>query len=234
MKLIIDQQIINQYPNVVLGVLLVRGLDNTGNNPEIASMLRAAENTAIDSLGDTPITEHAHIAPWREAYKLFGAKPKKYPSSIENLVRRISKGEQVRHINTLVDLYNIVSLTYIVPVGGEDLDKILGDITLTIAGENESPIKLLGESEERPPYPNEVIYKDDVGTICRRWNWKEADRTKLTGDTKNAVLVIEGLPPVGKDIITDALEELTELIQKYCGGELQSFILDREKTVADL
>lgn len=230
----INQQVIKQYPDVVLGVLVVRDLDNSGIDPEILEMLRSAENKAIDSLGDMPVTEHPHIAPWREAYKLFGAKPKKYPSSIENLIRRISKGEQIRHINKLVDIYNIASLTHVVPVGGEDLDKISGNVELTIASENEKPVKLLGEAEERSPYPKEVIYKDDLGTICRRWNWKEADRTKLTQDTKNAVLVIEGLPPVGKETVSAALEQLKELIQKYCGEEVHSFILNSEKLVADL
>lgn len=234
MKLKINPQIFVQYPDVVLGVLSVHGLNNMENIPELQSQLRVAERTALATIGDESIVEHPHIVPWREAYRLFGAKPKKYPSSIENLIRRISSGEQIRHINTLVDIYNIISLAHILPVGGEDVDKMEGDLQLTIAGENEVPIKLLGEPEERPPYPNEVIYKDDIGTICRRWNWKEADRTKLTEETKNAVLVIEGLPPVGKEQVTIALDKLRELIEKFCGGEIRSFILDKSQTEVDL
>lgn len=75
-------------------------------------------------MDETLIIEHPHIAPWREEYRQFGAKPKKYRSSIENLIRRISKGEEIRHINKLVDIYNIISLKYVIPVGGEDLDKM--------------------------------------------------------------------------------------------------------------
>jgi DNA/RNA-binding domain of Phe-tRNA-synthetase-like protein len=83
----------------------------------------------------------------------------------------------------------------------------------------------LGETEERAPHPGEVIYRDDIGAICRRWNWKEADRTKLTEETVNAVLVIEALPPVGQRELESALLEFEEWIRRYCGGMVQTFVL---------
>ena len=227
MDLRIEPEIFEQYPEVILGVVVIHGINNTGNNIEVSSLLRDAEKTALESLGDTPIVEHPFIVPWREAYRKFGAKPKEYPSSIENLMRRIAKGEEVRHINTLVDIYNVISLKHFVPVGGEDIDKMDGDVLLTIAKESEEPVILLGEKEARPPYPKEVIYKDNKGTICRRWNWKEVDRTKLTEETKNCFIVIEGLPPIDKDKVEKTIGELAELVKKYCGGEVTTVILDK-------
>lgn len=234
MDLKIEQKIFDQYPDVVLGVIILYKINNQGDNPEIAALLRNIEESMVASLGNTSIIEHPRIIPWREAYRKFGAKPKDYPSSIENLLRRILKGEKVRHVNKLVDLYNVVSLKYLVPVGGEDLAMIKGDVLLTFAGDNESPVVLLGEHEARPPYLNEVIYKDDIGTICRRWNWKEADRTKLTEETKNALIVVEGLPPVDRDEIQKAITYLAELIKKYCGGDLQTTVLDKSTSQAKL
>jgi len=227
MNLRIEPEIFEQYPEVILGVAVIHGINNTGSDAEITGLLREGEKTALESLGDTLIVEHPLIVPWREAYRKFGAKPKDYPSSIENLMRRIAKGEQVRHINKLVDIYNVISLKHFVPVGGEDIDKMDGDVLLTIAKENEEPVVLLGEKEARPPYPKEVIYKDNKGTICRRWNWKEVDRTKLTEETKNCFIVIEGLPPVDKDKVEKAISELAELVKKYCGGEVITTILDK-------
>lgn len=234
MNLIIDQQIFEQFPNTLLGVIVLHNIDNKGNNPEIEQLLRNAEKKAIENLGNTLIIEHPQIAPWREAYRKFGAKPKDYPSSIENLLRRVSKGEAVRHINKLVDIYNVISLRYLVPVGGEDLSKIKGDVTLTVAGENETPVILLGEKEAKPPYPKEVIYKDDIGTICRRWNWKEADRTKMTEDTKDTFMVIEGIPPVDRELVQKAVTDLAELVKKYCGGDISTTILDSENNKVKL
>lgn len=234
MKLVINEQIFTNYPDVNLGVLAIHNLNNEGNDTEITSLLREAEKIAIEKVGDTSVIEHPNIVPWRDAYNKFGAKPKKYPSSIENLVRRILNGEQVRHINKLVDIYNIISLKYLLPVGGEDLDKVKGDIKLTIATENEEPVFLLGERDARPPYPNEVIYKDDIGTICRRWNWKEAERTKLTEQTKQAVIVIESLPTVTVENLTQAITELEMLIKKFCGGTITTSVLNKENSETKL
>jgi len=126
MNLRIEPEIFEQYPEVILGVAVIHGINNTGSDAEITGLLREGEKTALESLGDTLIVEHPLIVPWREAYRKFGAKPKDYPSSIENLMRRIAKGEQVRHINKLVDIYNVISLKHFVPVGGEDIDKMDG------------------------------------------------------------------------------------------------------------
>jgi DNA/RNA-binding domain of Phe-tRNA-synthetase-like protein len=102
----------------------------------------------------------------------------------------------------------------------------VGDIRLTIAGDNEPAVALLGEKEARPPYPNEVIYTDDLGAICRRWNWKEADRTKLTEATTNACIVIEVIPPTERAQLELALADLSALVQQFCGGRNVSKILD--------
>jgi len=127
-----------------------------------------------------------------------------------------------------VSLYNTISLRHILPVGGEDLDKIVGDVLLTRAGNDESAVFLLGEKEARAPRAGEIIYKDEVGAICRRWNWKEADRTKLTQDTKNAFLVIETLPPVTRDTVETAIRELADLVKQYCGGTVSTAFLDKD------
>lgn len=228
MKLRIDQKIFEQYPEVLLGVAVLHNINNKGEEEELSQFLREAEKLAIEKVGNIPIAEHPNIISWRETYRKFGAKPKDYPSSIENLVRRILKGEQVRHINKLVDIYNVISLRHLVPVGGEDTEKINGDVSLTFAEGDEEAIFLLGEKETRPPNPNEVIYKDDAGAICRRWNWKEADRTKLTENTTDAFMVIEALPPVRKEQLQAALSELSEMLKKYCGCQITVTILDMD------
>jgi DNA/RNA-binding domain of Phe-tRNA-synthetase-like protein len=234
MKFRIESHIFQQFADLRVGTLSARAIDNHGEVREIYTLLEHAEASLVTSLQGIPVAEHPRIAPWREAYRQFGAKPKKHQSSIENLIRRTLKGERIRHINKLVDIYNIVSLHHLVPAGGEDLDRIQGDIVLTFAGEEEIPVQMLGESVEREPHPGEVIYKDQTGAICRRWNWKEADRTKLTEDTVNAVLVIEALPPVTNHELEAALNELDRLIGRYCGGTTNPTILAEDHREVDL
>ena len=212
MKLTISDTVFTDFPDALLGVVILHGIDNSQDKPEITALLRQAEAALSGKFGGVPVIEHPYIATWREAYRKFGAKPKDYPSSVENLTRRVLNGAAMGHINNLVSLYNTISLRHILPVGGEDLEKIVGDVWLTKAGADEPAIFLLGEKEARAPRAGEIIYKDDVGAICRRWNWKEADRTKLTQETKHAFLVIEALPPVPRETVETAIRELAELV----------------------
>ncbi len=139
------------------------------------------------------------------------------------------RGYAIRHINKLVDIYNAISLRYLLPVGGEDLNTMEGDILLTVATENEVAVMLLGEDEARSPQAGEVIYKDNRGAICRRFNWKEAERTKLTEDTSNVILVIESLPPVETALLQQAVSDLAAMVERYCGGRIETAILDISK-----
>jgi DNA/RNA-binding domain of Phe-tRNA-synthetase-like protein len=231
MKLSAAPEFFELFPQASISLVIVRGIDNSRGADETA-WLQAAQASASARLQGAPLTEHPRIQCWREAYRAFGAKPKDYPSSIENLLRRALKGEPLRSINPLVDLYNVISLTHLLPAGGEDLDAIEGDIVLTRASASEPAVKLLGENEARSPKPGEVIYKDDRGAICRRWNWKEADRTKLTESTRNVILVLEALPPILASELEAAARELERLVLERCGGEARVELVDRQRPEA--
>jgi DNA/RNA-binding domain of Phe-tRNA-synthetase-like protein len=227
-RLTIDGSVLALFPGAVLGAAAARGVSNAGEDPSLAGDLRRAEAGLPGLLAGASPAEHPRIASWREAYRRFGAKPKDHPSSVENLVRRVLKGWTVPHVNRIVDIYNAVSLETLLPAGAEDIDAIEGDVELARAAPNEPPVRLLGEPEARPPRPGEVVYRDRLGAICRRWNWKEADRTKLTERTRNALVVVEGLPPVPRAEVAAAIEEIARRIRERCGGEVETAILDHE------
>ena len=224
----IDEEIFRQFPEVRIGVVAFEGARNDAEVPELGALLASETAEVLRRLGATPVAEHPRVACWREAYRLFGAKPKDHPSSIENLLRRVAKGQPLRSVNALVDLYNVVSLRHFVPVGGEDLDAVSGDVELRFASESEPAVRLLGEPLEgaRPPKAGELIYADDLGALCRRWNWKEADRTKLTEKTTRGFLVVKALPPVGRAELDVALADLAALVEKHCGGRVRTEVLD--------
>ena len=218
MEFRIDREVFALCPDVVVGTLVARGVDNRSEPPAVGELLAADTVAARSRIGAAPLRDHPHIAAWRETYARFGAKPSKYLSSIESLLKRAAAGS-VRRISPVVDLYNAISLRFLVPVGAEDLDRLAGDVRLTVAGDDEPAVRMLGEADARAPHPGEVIYADDAGAICRRWNWKEAERTKLTPDTTNVLLVIEGLPPVGEPLVRDALDAAADSIRTHCGGD---------------
>ena len=230
MRFKIDSKIFDAFPGLGIGVIIAKGVNNSGIDDGVQAMLSEQVKRIRTAHNLEALPQEPKIDTWRKAYTKFGGKPKENRSSVENLHRLILRGTDLRHINKLVDAYNLISLKHMVPVGGEDIDKMQGDIILTFAGQNEVPVLLLGDKEPRPPHAGEVIYKDGVSTICRRWNWREADRTKLTEGTKNCILVIEGLPPVTKNEIETATSELSDLIKKSCGGTVTNDVLDQSRS----
>lgn len=230
MKFKIEDSVFQKFSGLSVGVLVVRNINNFGESSELHQLIREQESRIRAHYSAETLSENPEVNIWRKAYAEFGGKPKENKSSVESLYRLVLNGNSLRHINKLVDVYNYISLKHFLPVGGEDLDKIKGDVTLTFASSVEKPVVLLGDSESRPPHEGEVVYKDDDSTICRRWNWREADRTKLTEQTKNCILVIEGLSPMTKQKIEDTCLELQSLIKKFCGGKNIVSILNQEKT----
>jgi len=230
MKFIIDKRMFEKFEGLNLGIIIAKNITSKGIPEEILKKIKEKEADIRKNYKTETLSEHPKINCWRKAYSIFGGEAKKNKSSIEALYRRILSGEELRHISTLVDIYNLLSIKYMLPLGGEDLDKMQGNIELTFANSNEVPINLLGEKESRPPHEGEVIYKDGISTICRRWNWREADRTKLTEETKNCILVVEGLPPTTEQGIEIVTKELKELTEKYCNGKLEYHILNKNKS----
>jgi lysyl-tRNA synthetase class 2 len=227
MKFSIDEKIFEKFTGLNIGVVLVKNTDNSGTSQEVENLIKERSEQIRSNFNTETLSQNPKIEVWRKAYSAFGGEPKKNRSSVESLYRLVLNGNDLRHINKLVDIYNFISLKHMLPVGGEDLDKIKGGIALTFAQANETPVLLLGEKEERPPKEGEIIYKDEISAVCRRWNWREADRTKLTEETKNCVLVTEGLLPVTRKEVESATKELKELVEKFCGGKIGFFVLDK-------
>ena len=225
MKFKIDSKILEQFPGLNIGIVVAKGINNAAINDEIMDLIREESKTIRENFNKETLSANPRIGAWRKAYSSFGAKPKKYKCSVENLYRMILEGIELRHINKIVDIYNYISIKHMIPVGGDDIDKVDGDITLKFALGNEPFIKLNSQEIENPK-EGEIVYTDSKEVLCRRWNWRECDKSKMTEDTKNVTLAVEGLPPVTNEEVKTILKELSELVQNFCGGEIKTFVLD--------
>jgi len=233
MKLIIKNEIFDKFPDLNIVAIRAKNIENKGIDEEILKLMKEREKEIRETLDSETLSQNPFIRAWREAYSSFGAKPKDYKCSVENLLRIILKGISIRHINKIVDIYNYISIKHIVPAGGDDTDKVEGDVILKSAVGNEKFVEL-GSQQLKNPREGEVVYSDDKEILCRRWNWRECDKTKMTEDTKNVLLVIEGLPPATKEKIEDAAKELILLIQKFCGGEASYYLLNKDNNKIDI
>jgi DNA/RNA-binding domain of Phe-tRNA-synthetase-like protein len=132
MQLVVTDAFWTLFPAARIGVVTAHGLDNTVATESAAALLERETTARATALVGTEMATHPAVAPWRAAYARFGAKPSKYRSSIESLLRSAPAG-RLRSISPLVDLYNAVSLRHALPCGGEDLAAIVGDVQLTRA-----------------------------------------------------------------------------------------------------
>ena len=222
-----------QYPNVHIGVLVGRNMDNKGQIPELYNLQKEAIKNAQEQIGDQPPTKHPHIASWRELYRSFGTKAGDYRPSAEALIRRCIKTGKLPHINNAVDLYNIVSVRHVIPMGGFDLDKVDGNIYLRFSQGDEEFIPL-GPGTPETTYNGEVVYADDSRILTRRWNFRDAEATKITEETTNLVMFLDASSEIPVETVQLALAELESFYKKYCGGEYSTSIASKEKTVIDL
>ena len=192
-------------------------------------MLDTARKKGAEYLIESEFSSNPVIKVWRDAFQKFKTK-KGARSSIEALLKRVEKANSLNCINPLVDIYNSISLTYALPCGGEDIEKMQGDIRLTLADGDEEFVAL-GSDENSPPYQGEVIYKDNAGAICRCWNWREAVRTMLTENTTQAFLCLELIDDTRSREFLDSLDDLKGRIEKNLGGSCRTHILSMDNKV---
>lgn len=195
----IDSEVSELRPDYRAMLLVVDGLnpEATGSDAESTAdeLITAAEAHSRALLAETPVTELPHIAAWREAYRAFGAKPQRTRNSLEALTRRAESG--LPRINALTDIYNAISVLHQVPLGGEDLAGYVGSAHLTRAtGDEDFDTFAGGEPVIEHPEPGEVIWRDDAGVTCRRWNWRQGRRTALQEATTSAVFILDALAPM--------------------------------------
>lgn len=223
MSIIIDPKIFDTFEELQVGIIHAKNIKKS----QALSFLRKEEEALRDRspiLMDLP-----ELKQWRLAYKVLGVK-KGNRVSVESLLKRVLKGNSLPHISGLVDLYNAISIKHVFPCGGEDLNSVQGDIHLTYALGNEQFMQI-GSSENEAPQIDEIVYKDNIGCLCRCFNWREADRTKLTENTEEAIFVIESLSLERKDQLQIALDEFSGLLEENFQSSNQVKILNANSNV---
>jgi DNA/RNA-binding domain of Phe-tRNA-synthetase-like protein len=181
------------------------------------ALLQAAEAAARQALNGGPAEQLPHVAAWREAYQAFGAKPKRTRNSLEALLRRAATG--LPRVNRLTDVYNAVSVLHQIPLGGEDLARYTGPPQLVRAtGDEPFDTTADGLPVTEHPDPGEVVWCDDAGVTCRRWNWRQARRTQLREDTTAALFILDALDPVTGQALHAAADDLTARLTRLGPG----------------
>lgn len=196
-------------------LLVVSGIKAGGPSDATSeAYLQSAEVTARALIAKTPLNDLPHVAAWRDAYKGFGAKPNKTRNSLEALTRRITPQAGLPRVNRLTDIYNAISVKHQIPLGGEDLDCYQGPPKcIRAAGGEKFETKAGGELVVEHPDKGEVVWCDDAGVTCRRWNWRQSPRTALTEDTTSVLFICDALGALSHEALDAAANELVDALK---------------------
>jgi DNA/RNA-binding domain of Phe-tRNA-synthetase-like protein len=207
----VDREVLALRPDFAALAFQVSGLRNGPGKEDSERLLQQAEAKARGTTAPPP-----HVLAWREAYRGFGAKPQRTASSVDALWQRAAKG-QLPRVNWLVDLYNAISVLHALPVGGEDTARFVGTLRL-IRASGAEPFDTVkdGVPVVEYPDPGEVVWADTRGVTCRRWNWRQGTRTRLTDASTDVLFILERLEPFPLDQLHAAGDALRAAIEARC------------------
>lgn len=227
MKFIIQKEIFDKLDNLVVGVVVAKGIDNSKEYPEIDKLLDDSIKLAESRFLDKKVKEEETIIPYREAFEKLGINPNKYQCSVEAMFNRISKGKGLPHINPLVNLNNAISLKYTLPMGTHNLGLSSDDIELRFAREGDKFITM-GSDEEDNPEVGEVVYAVGNNVRTRRWAWRQSNEGKIDDKTNFVFFPIDGFIGVNEEEVEKAKKELEEILHKEFNCETISGTVSKE------
>jgi DNA/RNA-binding domain of Phe-tRNA-synthetase-like protein len=215
----IDDAVLEAFPSARVSGLVATGLS-------IGDGADAPEAPVSDAV-------EPEVAAWKEAYRRMGVKPSAVRSSLDALSRMVAKGRSPFGINAAVDAYNAVSLEHALCMGAYDVDTLGSSVEVRFGRPGEELVPIGGGTpigvDERA-----VVYADERRVLCAYWNHRDADATKLGGQTTSAVFFVDELvAQPGR--AERALADLGDRVTATCGGAVvQTFHLDRGRTRAEL
>ncbi|HEX6819447.1 MAG TPA: phenylalanine--tRNA ligase beta subunit-related protein [Ktedonobacterales bacterium] len=227
-------ELLARFPTLVGGVLLASDLKSGPTPPALAEEYADEQQAVLTRIGETPLSQIPALAAWRSVFRGFGVDPTQYRSAPEALLRRLTKKGSIPSINALVDLGNLVSIRYALPVALFDLRATQGAIAVRFADGSER-YTTLGEAEADAPQPGEVVFVDETGlVVARRWCWRQSDESAVHPGTREALVTVEAHGETARSDVGAAQGDLKRMLATYAGGVSVADMLDATHPEFDL
>lgn len=224
-----DAALLAAFPKTVGGVIWARGMSNSPSSDALKEAFFAEQKRVIEKIGESSLSDLPSLAAWRRTFSAFGVSPTQYRSAPEALLRRLTKQGGIPSINALVDIGNLVSIRYAVPVAVMDSRDMQGIVTVRYADGTEHYTEL-GSDEIKRPEKGEVIFADeDALVFARRWCWRQSFQSAARLDTTEAIIVVEAQHDGAYTDIENATRDLVTLFQAYAGGAYSWDVLTKDK-----
>lgn len=210
--------ILEHFPDVRGSVIHATGLTNEPSSSALVDAYEQEQAAVKKRIGDTPLSEIPSLAAWRRVFSAFGVKPTQYRNAAESLLRRLTKKGDIPSINTLVDIANLVSIRYSLPVAVFDQSQVSGGTTVRFADGSER-FTDLGSDDVSHPETGEVIFVDEEGLVsARRWCWRQSHQSAAGQRTAEAVITVEGHHDGAEEDVGRAARDLVELLVAHQPG----------------
>jgi DNA/RNA-binding domain of Phe-tRNA-synthetase-like protein len=229
-----DAAILERFPTIVGGVIFAADIDNGPTPAPLLEEYQAEQRAVLASIGETPLSQLLSLAAWRGVFRGFGVDPTQCRSAAEALLRRLTKKGDIPSINLLVDLGNLVSIRYALPVAVFDTRALHGPLTVRFADGSERYTLLGQPGEVAHPEAGEVVFADEAGLVfAQRWCWRQSDESAARGSITRAIITVEAHHDRARADVEAAMRDLLALLTKYAGGSYISAILDASQPALD-
>ncbi|MBN1618208.1 tyrosine--tRNA ligase [Candidatus Dojkabacteria bacterium] len=218
MKFRIDKNLLSEFPDLSIGLLLVENIDNTkAKNDTYQLLWQIIEENAV-RYRDLTLNAIENISSWNNAFTKIGINSNEIYPSHKALIKRVIEHNEIPNVNPLVNIYNYISIKYALPLGGHNLDAIDGDITV---GQNTGKLKFspIGKSTQEDVPENEIAYFDNKDILTRNWVWRQSDKSKTMENTQNILIPIDNIGNISSQELSKIILELKSIIEKYLGTE---------------
>ena len=222
----VDNKVFEMFPSFRRGIVVASKMNNQGASTQLESLLNdALANAAADPVD---LAADPRMVAWMETYRELGSNPKKFPPAHLALLKRIQKpGASIPLINKAVAIMNDNSIRGVLPVGGDDLLRAGETLELRFASgdENFSPLNKPEKIEH--PDSGELIYvvAETGEVMCRRWNWRNGFQTRITEETQDMVMNIDGLGEDSEKRALSVRDRVAQMLEQYCNAEVETALL---------
>ena len=222
----VDKRIFDKFPDFRRGIVVARKMDNQGASKELESLL--SEALADAAAAPIDLKADPRTVAWSDTYRQLGCNPNKFPPAHMALLKRVQKpGVSIPFISKAVAIMNDNSIRGVLPVGGDDLIRAGKILELRFADGTEQFMALSSPDKTEHPDFEEVIYVAvETGEVmCRRWNWRNGFKTRITEETESMVMNIDGLGEGSEERAISVRDRVARMLEEYCGAQIETALL---------
>jgi len=212
-----SQEVSYRFPELAVCIGTITDIHNEKENERIERLREAVYQEVktkhnIETLKDNPT-----VRAFRDFYWKLGIDPTKTRPSGEALLRRVLHGDELPRISAVVDAYNLASTKTILPISGFDVDLLNQPFHVRFAKNGET-FTGIGMDKSIALTEQMLVLADQKQVLCI-YPYRDVDLTKITLQTRNAMIIVYGVPGIDEQVLKEAAETTLDYIRLVSQGK---------------